>query len=522
MKNYALLFCFLLMTVLLFGQNKEREYRQKLSEKAAEFYKEYNFVKAIEIYKELDKLGSTVAPRKLGDCYRQMNDPVNAEVYYERTVQQQNINAEYYFYYAQALMSNNKYEAAKQWFETYKSKEENSTKADVLIEACEKAIHRIDENSAYHLLNLDINSSAQDFAPYFFDKGILFTSSRIESFIRKKDAWTNTGYLDVYYAPLNWRDTIPGVSKIKGSVNTFNFHDGPACVNKDGSRIYFTRNNVVDGSAKESRSGDIKLKIFSAERSGDSFKDVKELAFNGDEYSTAHPSVSFDEQIIYFTSDRAGGYGGTDIYYSTYDKQKSKWNRAENLGPVINTEGNERFPFIHESGTLYFASDGHLGFGGLDIFEAIPNDSLPNTFDEVNNLGAPFNTSRDDFSYIIDQNKITGYFASNREGGKGNDDIYQFTSATIPIDVKTAINDTAIASAMITIYDIDKRITLDNNYTDVKGNFYSRLQPNSNYMISVKKKGFETIQKPIQTTSVENPVKFIIEMKRMAKERYLE
>ena len=410
MKVIALTLCLSFLVFLSFGQSKEREYKQKLTERASEFYKDYNFVKAIEIYKELDKLGSTTAPRKIGDCYRQMNDLVNAEVYYERAVQQDNINADYYFYYAQALMSNKKYTEAKRWFETFKAKEKNSTKADVMIIACEEAINRVEKHSPFQLINLDINSSAQDFAPYFYDKGILFTSSRIESFIRKKDAWTNTGYLDVYYSPLNWRDTIPGVSRIKGSVNTFNFHDGPACVNKEENKIYFTRNNVVSGSATKSRSGDIKLKIFSAEKSGEGFKDVHELEFNGDEYSSAHPSINFNEQIMYFTSDRAGGYGGTDIYYSTYNTNKSRWNRAVNAGPVINTEGNERFPFIHDSGSLYFASDGHLGFGGLDIFEAIPNDSLPFTFTEIQNLGAPFNTSRDDFSYIVDQNKITGYF----------------------------------------------------------------------------------------------------------------
>ncbi len=257
-----------------YGQSKDQAYKQKLSLKASKFYKEYNYVKALEIYEELDELGSVSAPRRIGDCYRQMNDMANAEKYYARAVKQKNVKPNYIFYYAQTLMSNSKYEAAMNWFMAYNRANPDSDRADKMIAACKEALTRMEENNTFKVINLDINSPAQDFAPYFYDNGILFTSSRIEGVIRKKDSWTNTGYLDVYYSPLNWRDTIPGVTKVKGNVNTFNFHDGPACVNKEGTKIYFTRNNVLAGSATKSRSGDIKLKIFSAEKSGDSFKNL--------------------------------------------------------------------------------------------------------------------------------------------------------------------------------------------------------------------------------------------------------
>lgn len=506
MKKFLLILTCSILTFGSFAQSKSHEYKQKLSLKAGKFYKDYNYVKALEVYKELDELGSISAPRRIGDCYRQMNDMINAELYYARAVKQKNVKPNYIFYYAQTLMSNSKYKAAIDWFKAYTQVNPDNDRADKMIQACENALKKQVENSVFKISNLDINSTAQDFAPSFYDKGILFTSSRIESVIRKKDSWTNTGYLDVYYSPLNWQDTIPWISRVKGNVNTFNFHDGPACANKEGTKIYFTRNNVVAGSATKSRSGDIKLKIFSAEKYGDGFRNLHELEFNGNEYSSAHPSVNHNDKVVFFSSDRAGGYGGTDIYYSSYNETKKRWNRAVNVGSEVNTEGDEKFPFIHDSGALFFASNEHMGLGGLDIFKAIPHDSIPNKFIAIENLGEPFNSSRDDFSYIVDSNKITGYFASNRDGGKGNDDIYLFTSAIIPLHIEIATNKNLNSNTSIIIYDLDRNIILDRNHTDENGNFYSRLQPNSNYMIELKSTENETIKHPVKTSDNEKPI----------------
>lgn len=518
MKSVYLILGILLFSVSLFGQSKEQEQKQKLLEKGRKLYKEYNYVKAAFVYKELEALGSKSATARIGDCYRNMNDMVNAEFYYAKTVKQKSVNSIYYFYYAQTLMSNEKYEAAMNWFQVYQRKEPKSDKADNLIKACKNVLKSSADKSNFEIINLDINSPAQDFAPCFYDKGIVFTSSRIGGLFRKRDMWTNTGYLDVYYSPLNWRDTIPGVNKVKGNVNTINYHDGPACINTTGDKIYFTRNNYVSGKATESRSGEIKLKIYSGTKSKDGFKNVKELNFNGNEYSCAHPSINHDESIIYFASDKGGGYGGTDIYYSTYNTHKKKWSRPINAGPAVNSAGNERFPFIHESGSLFYASDGKMGFGGLDIFEAIPNDSIPTQFDTIFNLGVPFNSSRDDFSYIIDENRITGYFASNREGGKGNDDIYMFTDACIPFDIYVEAGDSLNNHANVTIFDMDKAITLDENNTDKHNNFYSRLQLKSNYMIIIQKRGYKTIEYPLQTTNDKSPIELDFKMEAIIKD----
>jgi tetratricopeptide (TPR) repeat protein len=514
-KIIVLTYC-LLFSITGFSQSGDQELKQKLLLKGNELYKEAKYSKALPVYLELDELGSTAAPAKIGDCYREMNDLVNAEKYYARAVVQKSVHHRYFLYYAQALMSNANYEEAKKWFLLFKAEDPLNKQVDALITACEQAIKTAGTAQIVNnikVYNLDINTEDAEFSPYFYDKGIIFTSSRIESAIRKKDSWTNTGFLDVYYAPINWRDTIASVEKLKGAVNTFNFHDGPACLSKSGEKIYFTRNNVVAGAATESKSGDIKLKIFSAEKTGEGFKNILELDFNSDEYSCAHPSISADEKIIYFSSDKAGGFGGTDIFYSTYSEIKGKWNRPENAGAAVNTPQDERFPFIHEDGTLYFSSTGHIGLGGLDIFAATW-DSVSNTFNSVKNLGKPYNSPKDDFSFIIDDSKNTGYFASNCEGGKGNDDIYMFTSAPIPLNIQIVATDTSYQNVSISILDGNTKLAIENGFSDEKGQFYSRLEPNKNYLIVTQKNGFVSEEKSIKTTTIEKPVLIEFQLKK--------
>jgi tetratricopeptide (TPR) repeat protein len=504
MNRLILIACYVLISVATFGQNSDQELKQKLLLKGNELYKEAKYSKALPVYLELDELGSTAAPAKIGDCYREMNDLANAEKYYARAVEQKNVHHRYFLYYGQALMSNAKYEEAKEWFLKCKAADPNNASVDALITACEQAIKTsvsVKSVSNIKVQNLDINSSEADFSPYFYDKGIIFTSSRSESIIRKKDSWTNTGFLDVFYAPIHWRDTVAVVEKLKGAVNTFNFHDGPACVNKTASKMYFTRNNVVAGSATESKSGDIKLKIFSAEKTGEGFKNIVELDFNSDEYSCAYPSINADETVIYFASDKAGGLGGTDIYYSTYNKEKFRWNKPVNAGPVINTPQDERFPFIHENGTLYFASNGHIGLGGLDIFAAKPDTTAPLLFVSIQNLGSPINSSKDDFGYILDPSERTGYFSSNREGGKGNDDIYTFTSASIPINITITVADVSKENIIISIIDNLTKKLVEQGFSDEMGLYFGRLEPNKSYVIQAEKTGYITTTKSIQTTS---------------------
>ncbi len=198
------------------------------------------------------------------------------------------------------------------------------------------------------------------------------------------------------------------------------YHEGPLTFSADGSRVIFTRNNYNEGKSKKSSDNVTKLKLYSADLRDGGWANVQELPFNSDEYSSGHPALSRDGKSLYFVSDRPGGRGGTDVYVTRFDY--GTWSQPLNLGPQINTKGDEMFPFVDENGILYFASSGQPGgLGGLDIYYTSLNDV---SNQQVFHLDAPINSKADDFGLITDASRSTGYFSSNRL--KGNDDIFRF------------------------------------------------------------------------------------------------
>ena len=203
------------------------------------------------------------------------------------------------------------------------------------------------------------------------------------------------------------------------SLNT-KYHEGPATFSHDGAQIIFTRNNYNNGRANKSTEGVNKLKLYTAVQQNGVWSNIVELPFNSDEYSVGHPTLTHNDELLYFASDMPGGYGGTDLYASRF--QNGQWSRPINLGSTINTKGNELFPFVDDAGNLYFSTDGLKGFGGLDVFFATLSNAT--TVQSVDHLDAPINSPQDDFGLIADANRQGGYFSSNRRDG--NDDIYRF------------------------------------------------------------------------------------------------
>lgn len=186
--------------------------------------------------------------------------------------------------------------------------------------------------------------------------------------------------------------------------------------------MYFTRSNYINKKTKKDKKGVVRLKIYKAQKIHGEWTNIEELPFNDDSFETAHPTLTPNEDRLYFASDRPGGYGMSDIYYTEINEDGS-FGKVTNAGDQINTAGRESFPFIGFGNSLYFASDGHPGLGGLDIFISKPAQL---SFSEVANLGMPVNSSADDFSFTINEKLKAGYFASNRDGGKGSDDLYVF------------------------------------------------------------------------------------------------
>ena len=270
-----------------------------------------------------------------------------------------------------------------------------------------------------------VNSNKLDFSPTFYKDGIVFVSNRkrpksAKKITDEKDEWLGDNFMSLYYAP----QTSEGFDMpMEFSVNiTTRYHEGPVSFSKDGTRIFFTRNNYEDGEKKTNRKGDTLLKIYSALKNGNDWTSITELPFNVEDYDQCHPALSADGRTLIFSSNREGGYGGMDLYKSEF--LNGQWSAPANLGPHINTTKNEVFPYVHETGKLYFASNGHGGYGGLDVYAA---KRMNSTWGAPTNIGSPINTLDDDFGYVVDATGKSGFFSSARKGGLGKDDVYKFT-----------------------------------------------------------------------------------------------
>ncbi len=263
-----------------------------------------------------------------------------------------------------------------------------------------------------------VNTPELDFSPAFYQQGFVFVSSRSKN--GPVDKKIGTTFYELYYADSDRNGMPLKPDKFSVEINSQK-HEGPVAFSRDFNTIYFTRNNLKGDVPQPNSNRQVVMKIYEAQRGRFDWENIKELPFNSDDYTCVHPSIAADGLKMYFSSDMPGGYGGMDLYM--VEKKGDTWTKPLNLGKEINTDKNEVFPFIHDGGTLFFASNGHKGSGGLDIFRVDVRDGVAKI---VSNLGKPFNSSTDDLGFILHPDGDRGYFASDREGGFGKDDIYYF------------------------------------------------------------------------------------------------
>ena len=460
---------------------------------------DYKYAQAITEYKPFADQGNDKAIRAIAECYRKINDWENAEKYYALLVKMNNIIPKYFLYYGQSLLSNGKYDEAKSWLKKFidsKPEDQNIVAlAKTLLESCDKAKESITpkRNIAYKNLE-ELNSAASDFCAIPIGNDIYFSSAREG----KTDAWTGTGFLQVYLA--EWQaDSTYVIEPLKGVINSKYYNSGPATIDALGKNIYFTKNNFQYGEAVINKKGDVTLKIFGAKLNKNETHDIHELEFNDVEYSCAYPSINKEGDKIYYTSDRAGGYGGKDIYYSTFTG--GKWSKPKNAGNKINTAGDERFPFIAGDGTLYFSSNGWQGLGGLDIFKSSLNKL--GEYQTPENLGIPINSSKDDFGFYLDENYSHGFFSSDRAGGKGLDDIYSFEYLDVTMQLNIYGNGSLVNGATVTI----EEPGLEPVFLSAdKGQLSLVLNTNSAYSLEISKEGFVPNKISINTANDHKPI----------------
>ena len=266
-----------------------------------------------------------------------------------------------------------------------------------------------------------INTGSLEYSPAFYENGIVYISDTKVGGGGLLDSRINKNTMSIFRAKRDGDGKL-GEPKPFAEELTTKYHEGPLSFNKTNDQIFFTRDNYEDGKAIESSDGTIRLQIFSAKQAGAKWGMEEKLSFNDKESDYAHPSINVDDSVLYFASNRPGGFGGMDLW-KVERVGTNSWGTPVNLGASINTSGHEIFPQIHADGTLFFSSFGHNSMGGLDIFFSKPN---ADGFDMPVNLGPRFNSSADDLGFIIDRDKRNGYFSSNRESGAGQDDIYSF------------------------------------------------------------------------------------------------
>ncbi|MEM7038560.1 MAG: carboxypeptidase regulatory-like domain-containing protein, partial [Bacteroidota bacterium] len=393
-----------------------------------------------------------------------------------------------WFEYGQILMLNRKYKAALPWFEKYQKKVPDDPRAEEMIESCKNYENFKQGAGLYKIRKLKVNSDASDFGPVFYNNQVVFASARKRSLTKYNR--TGQGYLDLYKADYAGETKLGEPELFRGRINT-PYHEATAAFSKDGKEMFFTRNNYIKGKMGQSKEGIVNLATFRSVLEDGKWSRETPLPFNSEEYSVGHPCLSPDDKKLYFVSNMPGGYGGTDLYYVTRDGDA--WGEPVNLGPAVNTKGNEMFPSMSSDGQLHFASNGHAGLGGLDVYHAIANDD---SFVVVKNVGAPINSQSDDFGLIYDPAKNVGFFTSNRPGGAGDDDLYAFFKLVPLLGVVQDESGNPIADVTVTILAGRGASRVG---TDEDGQFMYGLSLGRDYRLFFNKVGYEEVEKAIST-----------------------
>ena len=452
----------------------------KLTQKGNQLYDNKEFSLATGYFeKYLATRNNFDIKRKLAICYIATNKDNDAVVLLKDIVVNPQAIPEDYLLYANLLKRENKYEEAKFWFKKYAAFHPNNKLISNLILSC-NLINELEDNKLYTIKPLEINSNQSDFASAIYNNGLVFVSGRKNKTSKQIDGRTGEYYLDMYYSKKEGNHFSLPV-QFSDKLNT-KYHEGPASFTKNEKFIYFTRNK-----GNLNLEGKSELNIYTARFNGETWDKPELFQFSGQNYSIGHPCISADGRDLYLISNMSGGYGGTDIYVC--HKLGFSWSYPINLGPNVNTAGNEMFPFIAEDGYLYFSSDGQIGFGGLDIFKTI---FTQNQWTYPINLGPPFNSSKDDFGFLIDKNKEFGYFSSNRNN---NDDIFEFHQnpdkiQTLKGRIITSTIKKSIKNVQVSLMDnlSKEKIAI----TDSSGFFNFKIFKDKNYSILVDKPGYKT------------------------------
>jgi len=503
MQHFRYIIILLIVICLTTGFGKHAYPQVRQARREMELY---HYTKAIDILTRSSKkrnCDTSEVKLLIAECYRKQLDFQHAATWYARIVETQPVNPVILYNYAQALRSCGEYRKAKMFMLKYLELIPDDKHAQSYADFCDSIEGWKTKRPLFEINNAtSLNSVESDFGVVIFEDGLIFTSDRFfSSNPEKKYGWSGNSYLRLYYSKLeSQEDDSVGFSppQLAPIISDRLYHYGPVTFSADFNEMFVNCTYLYPDKGKKDPENmrTHLLKIFSSVRDQGKWSAPKPFFLNSDEYSVGHPCLSPDGNTLYFVSDMKGGLGGTDLYQCT--RENGKWGPPVNLGPGINTFGNEMFPYSSATGELYFSSDGWPGFGGLDIFVSKKSGDHWST---PKNLFEPINSSFDDFSFSFSRDYTAGFFCSNRPGGKGSDDIYQFRKLP-PVKKSMQINPCflsgfvkekttrlALRDATVFILNIETSEVLVLK-TDFMGYFRAPAIRNRAYVIKAMSKGY--------------------------------
>ena len=478
MKNLYIALSFVVISITVSAQNKNTKIADKL-------FARFEYVDAVKEYQKLIENGKAdpYVYKQLADANYNMFNSAEAIKWYKKATETQQ-DAETYYRYAQMLKAEGKYDDANKQMRKFAAAAPSDLRAKAFNENPNYIPSLLDKTKLFDVKSSEISSDKSDFGAVLYDNSLYFTSARNGA--RKTYGWTEEPFLDIYKADYNTDGTITNASPVT-ELNS-KWHDGPITISADGKTAYFASESYKEKQSspkdKKANAKYSQVYLFSATKNGDSWGTPSSLPFNDKSFSNSNPSLSRDGKTLYFSSNRPSSMGGTDIWKVAVNADGT-YGEPQNLGVKVNTEGNESFPFIADDNkTLYFASSGKQGFGGLDVYQ------IDLTNGEATNLGKPVNTEKDDFAFTFNESKKIGFLSTNRSG---NDDIFivnPICAVDVLIVVTNAKTGDILANASVSILD-DKKNVIATQMSNAKGEVSYKVECDRAYVVQASKDGFE-------------------------------
>ena len=500
MKNILTL---LIITLISFSNLVAQNNSTK---KADRLFDRFEFVKAAEEYLKLanDEANDYYVISRLADSYYNIFDTKNAEKWFEKIVEENDI--EIIYKYTQMLKANGKYKESNIWMTKFSEMKPYDSRAVAFRNTPNYIDKIVEKGKKFNIQNLSINSEYSDFGSTMFNNKLYFISSEEPGFLEKPYSWSNEGFLNIYSSYINENGSY--LERVEFDDLNSKYHEGVITFMADGNTAYFTRESYFEKEYEKSEDSKTKysqLYIYRASKQNGKWSSIESLKINDQNYSNKNPMIGPKGEYLYFSSNMPGGYGQYDIYKAKINEDGSIGDPL-NLGQKINTEGQEGFPFMSEDKIIYFSSDGHLGLGGLDVFYSKNIDAK---WSNVRNVGIPVNSGADDFAFMI--NGDDGYISSNRPGGVGKDDIYAIKKIMPLCDIlfTTNIIDSktkeSISSATTSISD-NTGIIDNTKITSEKGLAEFMLECEDEIQLMVSKTGYESKMLDLKFSDIDPPV----------------